>query len=311
MIDTIDRNAGYPQAACPMELRHLRYFDAVAETLNFTRAAERLHVTQSTLSHQIKQLEDEIGAPLFDRSAKRVRLTEAGEVLRSHMTPALERIDLGLQALRAPAEAITGSIRLGTTPSFNTQMVPTCVATLLKSYPSIAVTVEELAAGQILKRLRSGHLDMAVSYPPGDGTDLWFEPLYNEELRLVIAANHPLARRRKIRMVELHNLRMVLLPGTFLTRKLLDDCFDAAGAKPIVVAQLNSVAPMIELIRQTDLAGIIPESAVGMGPGLRVIPLEDPTPIRTPGMLWLKWATRSPVLKHFAEIIRRAAGEAA
>jgi len=125
-----------------MELRHLRYFDAVAETLHFTRAAERLHVTQSTLSHQIKQLEDELGTPLFDRSGKQVRLTEAGEVLRSHMTPALEQIDLGLQALRAPGEAITGSIRLGTTPSFNTRMVPLCAATLLNSYPGIEVIVE-------------------------------------------------------------------------------------------------------------------------------------------------------------------------
>ncbi|RYF15831.1 MAG: LysR family transcriptional regulator [Comamonadaceae bacterium] len=294
-----------------MELRHLRYFDALAETLNFTRAAERLHVTQSTLSHQIKQLEEELGAPLFDRGGKRVRMTEAGEILRSHMTPALEQIDLGVQALRAPGEAVTVSIRLGTTPSFNTQMVPQCVATLLKSYPGIQVAVEELAAGQILKRLRSGHLDMAVSYPPGDGGDLWFEPLYNEELRLLVASDHPLARRRKVRMVELHNLRMVLLPAQFLTRKLLDDCFVAAGAKPIVVAQLNSVAPMIELVRQTDLAGIIPESAVGQREGLRVIPLEDPTPIRTPGMLWPKGAARSPVLKHLAEIIRRAAGEAA
>jgi LysR family cyn operon transcriptional activator len=294
-----------------MELRHLRYFDAVAETLNFTRAAERLHVTQSTLSHQIKQLEDELGTTLFDRSAKRVRLTEAGEILRSHMTPALEQIDLGLKALRSPGEAITGSIRLGTTPSFNTQMVPQCVATLLKSYPGIEVTVEELSAGQILKRLRSGHLDMAVSYPPGEGSDLWFEPLYNEELRLIVGIRHPLARRRRVRMAELHNVRMVLLPGTFLTRKLLDDCFAAAGARPVVAAQLNSVAPMIELIRQTELAGIIPESAVAQSAELRVIPLEDPTPIRTPGMLWPKGATRSPVLKHLAEIIRRAAGTAA
>jgi LysR family cyn operon transcriptional activator len=294
-----------------MELRHLRYFDAVAETLNFTRAAERLHVTQSTLSHQIKQLEEELGMPLFDRSGKVVRMTEAGEILRSHMTPALEQIDLGLQALRAPGGAITGSVRLGTTPSFNTQMVPQCVATLLKSYPSIQVTVEELAAGQILKRLRSGHLDMAVSYPPGEGTDLWFEPLYNEELQLVVAATHPLARRRRVRMVELHNVRMVMLPAQFLTRKLLDDCFAAAGAKPLIAAQLNSVAPMIELIRRTDLAGIIAESAVAQSAELRVIPLEDPTPIRTPGMLWPKGATRSPVLKHFAEIIRRAAGAAA
>jgi len=294
-----------------MELRHLRYFDAVAETLHFTRAAERLHVTQSTLSHQIKQLEDELGTPLFDRSGKQVRLTEAGEVLRSHMTPALEQIDLGLQALRAPGEAITGSIRLGTTPSFNTRMVPLCAATLLNSYPGIEVIVEELAAGQILKRLRSGHLDLAVSYPPGEGSDLWFEPLYKEELRLVVGVDHPLARRRRVRMVELHNVRMVLLPAQFLTRKLLDECFEQAGAQPLVVAQMNSVAPMIELIRQTDLAGIITETAVAQTTELRVIPLEDPTPVRTPGLLWPKGAARSPVLRHFTEIIRRAAGTAA
>jgi LysR family cyn operon transcriptional activator len=294
-----------------MELRHLRYFDAVAETLNFTRAAERLHVTQSTLSHQIKQLEDELGSPLFDRAAKRVRLTEAGEMLRSHMTPALEQIDRGLQALRRPADSITGRIRLGTTPSFNMRMVPLCVATLLSQYPTIQVTVEELAAGAITRRLASGQLDLAVSYKPNEGSDLWFEPLYNEELRLVVGRNHPLAKRRRVRMVELHAQRMVLLPTQFLTRKLLDDCFQQAGAVPLVVAQMNSVAPMIELIRQTDLAGIITETAVLQTADLRVIPLEDPTPIRTPGMLWHKGATRSPVLKHFSEILRRAAGTAA
>jgi LysR family cyn operon transcriptional activator len=294
-----------------MELRHLRYFDAVAETLNFTRAAERLHVTQSTLSHQIRQLEDELGAALFDRSGKAVRMTEAGEILRSHMTPALEQIDRGLQALRQPADAITGRIRLGTTPSFNTRMVPQCVATLLNHYPTIQVTVEELAAGAISRRLASGQLDLAVSYRPAEGSDLWFEPLYNEELRLVVATRHPLAKRRRVRMVELHGVRMVLLPSQFQTRKLLDECFDAAGAAPLVVAQLNSVAPMIELIRHTDLAGIITETAVSQTADLRVIPLEDPAPIRTPGMLWPKGATRSPVLRHFAEIIRRAAGTAA
>jgi LysR family cyn operon transcriptional activator len=294
-----------------MELRHLRYFDAVAETLNFTRAAERLHVTQSTLSHQVRQLEEELGVALFDRSGKHVRMTEAGEVLRSHMTPALQQIDLGVRALRGPGEAITGRIRLGTTPSFNTRMVPQCAATLLNQYPGIQVIVEELAAGVILKRLRSGHLDIAVSYPPGEGSDLWFEPLYNEELRLVVGIQHPLARRRRVRMAELHNVRMVLLPAQFLTRKLVDECLQSAGAKPLIVAEINSVAPMIELIRQTDLAGIVTETAVQPSPQLRVIPLEDPTPIRTPGMLWPKGAARSPVLKHFAEIIRRAAGSAA
>jgi LysR family cyn operon transcriptional activator len=294
-----------------MELRHLRYFDAIAETLNFTRAAERLHVTQSTLSHQIKQLEDELGTPLFHRGARQVRMTEAGEILRSHMTPALEQIDLGLQALRAPAESITASIRLGTTSSFNTRMVPGCVATLLNHYPGIQVTVEELSAGAIIKRLAGARIDLAVAYRPVGDSELWFEPLYNEELRLVVSMRHPLARRRRVRMVELHQVRMVLLSRQFLTRKLLDECFEQAGARPLVAAQMNSVGPMIELVRQTDLAGIIAETAVSQSADLRVIPLEDPTPIRTPGMMWHKGATRSPVLKHFAEIIRRAAGTSA
>lgn len=294
-----------------MELRHARYFDAVAETLNFTRAAERLHVTQSTLSHQIKQLEDELGVSLFDRSNKKIRMTEAGEILRGYMTPALEQIDRGVQALRGNAEALTGSIRLGTTPSFNTRMVPLCVSTFLHHCPGIQVTVEELSAGLIARRLAAGQLDLAVSYRPADGTDLWFEPLYNEELRLVVAATHPMAKRRRVRMVELHHERMVLLPSQFLTRKLLDDCFEAAGAAPLVVAQLNSIAPMIELIRQTGLAGIIAETAVAPSDDLRVVPLEDPTPIRTPGMLWKKGATRSPMIKHFADIIRRAASQSA
>ena len=293
-----------------MELRHVRYFDAVAETLNFTRAAERLHVTQSTLSHQIRQLEDELGVELFDRSSKKVRMTEAGEILRSHLTPALGQIDRAVQALRGNAETLTGSIRLGTTPSFNTRMVPLCVSTFLHHYPGIQVTVEELSADMIARRLASGHLDLAVSYRP-EGTDLWFEPLYNEELRLVVASSHPLATRRRVRMVELHHVRMVLLPSQFLTRKLLDDCFEAAGAEPLVAAQLNSIAPMIELIRQTGLAGIIAETAVTPSADLRVVPLEDPTPIRTPGMLWKKGATRSPTIKHFADIIRRAASPSA
>jgi LysR family cyn operon transcriptional activator len=292
-----------------MELRHVRYFDAVAETLNFTRAAERLHVTQSTLSHQIRQMEDELGTLLFDRSGKKVRMTEAGEILRSYMTPALEQIDRGVQALRGDAETLTGSIRLGTTPSFNTRMVPLCVSSFLHHYPGIQVTVEELSAAMIARRLASGHLDLAVSYRP-EGSDLWFEPLYNEELRLVVAASHPLAKRRRVRMVELHHVRMVLLHPQFQTRQLLDECFEAAGATPLVVAQFNSVAPMIELIRQTELAGIIGETAVSPSADLRVLPLEDPTPIRTPGMLWQKGATRSPMIKHFADIIRRAAGPA-
>lgn len=290
-----------------MELRHLRYFDTLAETLNFTRAAERLHVTQSTLSHQIRQLEEELGLVLFDRSNKKVALTEAGELLRSHFVPALQQIDRGLQALSHPGEAFAGELRIAATHSFNTRLVPMCVSAFLATHPNVKVGVEELSAELIAKRLSSGHLDLGVSYRPVDRNELWFEPLYNEELRLCVAASHPLAKRRRVRMVELHQRRLVLLPTQFSTRGLLDECFEAAGAQPLVVAELNSIAPMIELIRQTDLAGIIAETAFTPSPDLRLIPLEDPSPIRTPGLLWKKGVNRSPTVKHMASVIRRAA----
>ena len=290
-----------------MELRHLRYFDAIAETQNFTRAAERLHVTQSTLSHQIRQLEEELGLVLFDRSHKKVELTEAGELLRTHLLPALQQIDRGLQALSHPAEALSGEIRIAATHSFNTRLVPLCVSSFLSYHPGVRVSVEELSASLIARRLISGHLELGVSYRPEDRSELWFEPLYNEELKLVVSDRHPLARRRRVRMIELHNCRMVLLPRQFSTRVLLDDCFEAAGAQPLVVAELNSIAPMIELIRQTDLAGIIAETAVSPAADLRAIPIEDPTPIRTPGLVWKKGANRSPTVKHMASLIRRVA----
>ena len=291
-----------------MELRHLRYFDALAEALNFTRAAQRLHVTQSTLSHQIRQLEDELGYPLFDRTTKKVAMTEAGEVLRSHMVPALQQIDRAVQALRDAPPSLQGSIRLGTTHSFNTRLVPQCVSTFLASAPTTHVSVAELSARNIVRGLTSAKLDLGVSYRPDDATGLWFEPLYNEELRLVVSNRHPMARRRRVRMVELHQARLVMLPAEFSTRLLLDECFEAAGATPVVAVELNSIAPMIELIRHTDLAGIIAENAVTKSDDLRVLPLEDPTPVRTPGLLWKKGATRAPSVKQLAAIIRRASG---
>src|SRR5690606_25702982 len=101
-----------------MELRHLRYFIAVASSLNFTRAAERVHVTQSTLSHQIRQLEEEIGQALFERKGRRVVLTDAGESFLAYATRAMTVIDQGLSELKQSVVSMTGEVRIGTTHTF-------------------------------------------------------------------------------------------------------------------------------------------------------------------------------------------------
>ncbi|CAG2156299.1 LysR substrate-binding domain-containing protein [Cupriavidus numazuensis] len=288
-----------------MELRHLRYFEALAETLNFTRAAERVHVTQSTLSHQIRQLEEELGHPLFDRIGKRVSMTEAGETLLLHIAPALRQVDRAIHAVRDEQDLLVGEVRVGATQSFNIQLIPQCVASFLGRYPSVRVIVEELGAADITARVADGTLDLGVSYRPTQTDALFFEPLYNEELKLVVNDRHPMAGRRRARMIELHGLRMVLLPPYLATRQLLDECFRAAGAEPQVIAELNSIAPMLELVRRTDIAAVIGESAETCDAGLRFIPLESPTPQRTPGLLWKRGAPRAVPVRFFATTVRR------
>ena len=136
-----------------MELRHLRYFTALAEQLNFTRAAEATHVTQSTLSHQIKQLETEIGQRLFDRIGKRIVITDAGEQLLGKVKHALSEIDDGLRALRGAAEQLSGNLRIGVTHTFNISLLPTCIDAFLRKHPSVRVTVHEQSAEAVARAL--------------------------------------------------------------------------------------------------------------------------------------------------------------
>lgn len=291
-----------------MELRHLRYFTALAETLSFTRAAERVHVTQSTLSHQIRQLEDEVGQLLFERIGKKVVTTEAGELFLGFAGRALKEVDLGLAMLKPGAGGLTGQVRIGATHTFNIGLIPECVAQFLARHPTVQVRVEELPAEQICTRLHAGELDIGIAYRPNGPTDLWFEPLYNEEMVLVVSDRHPLAGRKRIRMVELHQQRLVLMPDYFATRTLLEECFKASGAEPLVVAEMSTIAPMLGLVQRAQVGAIVAINAVPAGMvGLQMIPIESPTPIRTPGILWRLEDDKAAPVQSFAVIVRKTA----
>lgn len=290
-----------------MELRHLRYFLALAESLNFTRAAERVHVTQSTLSHQIRQLEEEVGRPLFERSGRRVTMTEAGDAFQAYAQRALREIDQGLGELKRGGHDVTGVVRIGTTHTFNLSFIPACVAVFLARHPTVRVQVEELEADTIIGGLESGALDLGVSYRPAAPGNLRFEPLFNEELLLTVRATHPLARRKRIRMIELHREPLVLLPARFSTRRLLDECFAAAGAEPDIVAEMNSVAAMLGLVARADVGAVVAGNAVAQDSGLKMIPLENPTPVRTPGLLFKADHPQDRAGKAFAALVRKQA----
>jgi LysR family transcriptional regulator, cyn operon transcriptional activator len=290
-----------------MELRHLRYFVALAECLSFTRAAERVHVTQSTLSHQIRQLEEQLGRDLFDRIGKRVVLTEAGETFLGYAAKALREVDQGLSDLLRSGEALSGEVRIGATGTFNIGFVPECLALFLQRNPTVKVSVEELSGDVIAQKLIDASLDVGIAYQPADATRLWFEPLYTEEMVLVVGATHPLAQRKRVRMAELHRQSLVLLPHAFTTRGMLDHCFRTSGAEPVVAVEMNTIAPMIGLVARTQLAAIVSSHAVSPQADVRIIPLESPTPVRTPGLLWKRDAKQAPAVRSFAACIRKLA----
>jgi LysR family cyn operon transcriptional activator len=291
-----------------MELRHLRYFVALAEYLSFTKAADRVHVTQSTLSHQIRQLEEEVGQALFDRIGKKVVTTEAGELFLAYATRALKEVDHGIAMLKPGGGGLTGQVSIGATHTFNIGLIPECVAQFLARHPTVRVRIDELPADQIIAKLHAGELDIGIAYKPSGPTDLWFEPLYNEEMVLVVSDSHPLAGRKRIRMVELHQQRLVLMPDYFSTRTLLDECFKASGAEPIVVAEMSTIAPMLGLVLRTQIAAIVAINAVPAAlTGLQMIPIESPTPIRTPGILWRLDGEKAAPVHSFAVIVRKTA----
>jgi LysR family cyn operon transcriptional activator len=286
-----------------MELRHLRYFAALAEHLSFTVAAQKVHVTQSTLSHQIRQLEDELGCLLFEREGRRVSMTEAGELFLERVRNALREVDEGVSSVRFAAEEMSGVVRIGATHTFNLHIIPRCVSLFLARHPSVRVDVLEMTGDGIAQALLRGDLDIGVTYKPNDALPLRFEPLYTEEMMLAVGLRHPFAKRRFVRVSELHLQRMVLLPRSFSTRVLLDESFRMANAAPVVVAEMNAIAPMIELVRETDIATIVSTHALRRD-DVKMIPLESPTPVRSPGLLWRKDEARTPAARAFASIVR-------
>jgi len=290
-----------------MELRQLRYFVALAEEQSFTRAALKMHVTQSTLSHQIKQIEDEIGQRLFDRIGRRVVITVAGEALLPSATRALREVDEGLRMVTTAPHPLIGTLRIGATHTFNIKLIPECLAAFLAEHPSVSVVVRELFAADVVRLVEAEELDLGITYDPHRRGELEFEALYLEEMVLAVAAGHPFAARKRVRLVELHKQRMVLPTAHSATRRIIDDAFASVSAEPVIVAEMDSVAATVELVRRTRLGAIISRLAAPDAGDLRVVALESPTPMRTPGLLTKQGRPPTAALRSFMGILRRIA----
>src|ERR1700687_5193461 len=207
-----------------MELRHLRYFVAVAEELHFTRAAERLGIKQPPLSLQIRQLERELGISLFHRLTRSVELTESGALLLDEARGILDQVERIKAGVQSRARGETGCIHLGFAGATCFQpLVPGIISAHRERYPSVLISPEERSTPLLVAGLRSGEIDVAFIRPPlSDGDGLEVEPLVEEPMVIALPASHPRARDRSMPLAALAEETFILFP-----RAVAPDLHDA------------------------------------------------------------------------------------
>ena len=289
-----------------MELRHLRYFLAVADTRSFTRAAERLHVTQPTLSHQIKQLESMVGTALFDRSTKEVELTAAGRLFKPYCERVLKELEASALAISELEGLMRGTLRMAVFHSFSHSMLPAIMSEFALRYPGVHVITRLVPRLDMERELINAELDMAVAYVAGDNDQIAAEPLFEEELVLVAGAKCPYAGRKSLPMRELAKLPLVLLTPEFGARQFVDRFFSETGQHPHVVLEMNAIDPILATTRNSGLATVLSAGAILDASGLHIVRLTDPAPKRMVGILWRRNGHRSAAALRMAEMVRAA-----
>src|SRR5262245_18850573 len=293
-----------------IELRHLRYFLAVAEEQHFTRAAGKLNVTQPTLSHQIRELEGQLNLALFDRVGRRVKLTAAGETLLPYARRVVRELAEAQTALDELHGLKRGALRVGIVQTVNACVIPEIVARFGAAHPGIDVTCHEMAVAEIEAELESGRLDLGISFLPPARKCLTGQKLFAEELVAVVAADHALAKRRQLRITDVAKHPLALLAQKFCTRQLIDRAMAEAGVQPEVKVEMNSVDSILSTVRRTQLVTLLPALALCQrDTGLRPITVTEPTPRRSVGLLWLQHAHQRAAAQAFAKVTETVLAE--
>lgn len=291
-----------------MELRHLRYFSAVADALHFGRAARRIHVSQPTLSQQIRQLEEELGTPLFERAKSGVRLTQAGELFRTYASRALEDVDAGKVAVGALRGLTTGALRVGYPPSMRGVVVP-ALAAVLRRHPGLALSAEEAVVRRVERRLADGKLDVGMAYSPARLPDLDAEAVFDSRLALVVAKGHALAGADSVGARQLADEPVALLSRGLRVRARVDAWFAAMRIAPHIALESNAVGTVLAIVRAGLAVTVLPEPRLSEAEKLVVKRLSPAPRSELAALLWRKGAPRTPAAELFAAEVRARAKE--
>jgi DNA-binding transcriptional LysR family regulator len=259
-----------------VELRHLEYFVAVAAELNFSRAAERIHVVQSALSASVGRLEKELDVELFDRSKRQIALTAAGEVFLEHAREVIHTAHRARTSVDAFREQLTGTVTLGTLMSWGTLDLPAALEEFRRSNPLITVRLRQSLTGSAghMAAIANGQMDLALVSTASPGSQLVaLRELMREPMVFVCESSHALADRARVQLADLDGHDFINFPLGWGIRQRLDAGFAAAGVYPISAYEVADYAIAAELIRHRLATAILPTSVAHRFADLRTVPL--------------------------------------
>ncbi|MBH1934366.1 transcriptional regulator CynR [Streptomyces sp. AV19] len=283
-----------------LELRHLRYLLAVAEHGNFTRAAEDLHISQPTLSQQVKQLERTLGVQLLDRTGRAVRLTDAGEAYAHHARRALRDLAAAERAVHDVQDLSRGHLRLAVTPTFTAYLVGPLTAELHARHPGITLTVREMTQDRIEAGLLADDLDLGIAFTGPHLPGITADALFTETLSLVTGTGR--AEGGPLPVSDLDDRQLALLTADFATRAHIDAYFEEHRVSPRIAVEADSVQALTEIVRHGPLATVLPDAIARDHPDLAPVPLSPALPTRTVTLLSRTDAYRSAAARAFARL---------
>ena len=230
-----------------IDLRHLRYFLAVAEELHFGHAAQRLHMAQPPLSQQIRRLEEEIGHPLFLRSSRSVKLTPAGKAFIERARRTLSKIDADLEAVRSVARGEVGVLKVGFVGSAMLTRLPAILDKYRRLYSRVQLHLNEFHTSQLIEALREGSADVALARDAGTAEDLHVEPAFVEPFVAIVPKRHPLATLKTVPMVRLRDEQFVFFPRS-AGSDAWENAIKTLGFHPNVVQEAPQWLTIVRLV---------------------------------------------------------------
>jgi DNA-binding transcriptional LysR family regulator len=289
-----------------MELRQLEYLVAVAEEANFTRAARRVHISQSGVSAQIRQLEHDLGATLIDRSGRTATLTEAGKAALVHARDALAAAAALRQSVGEVTGLLSGRLTVGMVTACTVTALFDALATFHRAHPGVAVTLLEDNSAALTEHVRSGAVDIALigaagSPPPA----LAALPVVSERLTAAVPPSHYLSERSRLTLADLAGCRLVCLPEGTGIRTVFDQASAAAGVRLEVALQASAPAAVADLAARGLGVAILSETITAAQAGrLRALVIEDVGTLAVLALIWKP--SPSPAAAEFVSHCRRA-----